>query len=229
MKLNNYRKAVFALAAVLCVAAVAASYAQKPGGKGGADGPGGPRAKACKMWKHCGFRKITDAVCVLHPTEGNSAKGVVRFSRVKGGVKVVAEVQGLTPNAQHAIHIHEFGDCSSADGTSAGGHYNPKGHPHGLPSVEKRHAGDLGNLTADAQGNAHYELTVHNIRIAGPWNPIIGRSVVVHAQVDDGSQPTGNAGARISYGVIGVAKSTSPPPESDDDMDSDNDDEASDE
>ncbi len=153
---------------------------------------------------------INDAVAVLHATQGNNTSGVVRFKQVGDHVKVEAHIEGLTPNIHHAIHIHQFGDCSSGDGKSAGGHYNPENHQHGLPGAADRHAGDLGNLESDAQGVAHYELTVNNITIAGPMNPILGRGVIVHAQADDGGQPTGNAGGRIACGVIGIAKSAAP-------------------
>jgi Cu-Zn family superoxide dismutase len=147
----------------------------------------------------------TQAVAVLHPTAGQQCHGVVRFTQDGDSVKVVAELEGLNPNQKHAFHIHQFGDCSSPDGMSAGGHYNPEGHQHGLPSTESRHAGDLGNVEADGQGKAHYEITVNNISVSGQKNPIIGRGVIVHAKVDDGGQPVGNAGARIACGVIGFA------------------------
>ena len=88
---------------------------------------------------------------------------------------------------------------------SAGGHYNPEKHEHGLPDKAQRHAGDLGNLEADASGKAHLELTVNNITISGNKNPILGRGVIVHAKFDYGGQPVGNAGGRIACGVIGVA------------------------
>lgn len=146
-------------------------------------------------------------VAAMHPTQGNSTMGKVTFQQVDGGVKVVADITGLSPNAKHGFHIHEYGDCSSPDGTSAGGHYNPEGHDHALPNGHMRHAGDLGNLTADANGNAHYEITVHNISLCGTNNPILGRGVIIHAKPDDGGQPTGNAGARIACGVIGIANS----------------------
>jgi len=152
------------------------------------------------------WASVTQAVAVLHATAGNKAHGVVRFTQEGDSVKVVAHVEGLAPGQKHAIHVHEFGDCSAPDGTSAGGHYNPEGHQHGLPEKPMRHAGDLGNLQADSSGHAHLEITVNNISIAGMKNPIIGRGVIVHAQVDDGGQPVGNAGARIACGVIGVAK-----------------------
>ncbi len=153
--------------------------------------------------------KIDRAVARMIPASGSAVKGVVTFERVRGArVKIVAEVEGLTPNGTHAIHVHEYGDITADDGTSAGSHYNPEGHEHGLPSSGPRHAGDLGNLQADANGRARYELTVDNITIAGGRNPVIGRSVIIHEKADDGGQPTGNAGGRISMGVIGVAKST---------------------
>jgi superoxide dismutase, Cu-Zn family len=153
-----------------------------------------------------GAPKLAHAVAVMHPTAGNSARGVVRFHEHDGKVHVVAHIEGLGAGTTHAIHVHEFGDCTSADGTSAGGHYNPKGHDHGLPDQEERHAGDLGNLTADENGVAHYEITVSNISIAGKTNPILGRGVIVHERADTGAQPVGDAGGRIACGVIGVAK-----------------------
>ena len=147
----------------------------------------------------------TQAVAILHPTAGHQCHGVVRFTQDGESVKVVADIEGLTPGQKHAFHIHQYGDCSSPDGMSAGGHYNPEGHQHGLPENDNRHAGDLGNIQADDQGKAHYEITVTNISIMGMKNPIIGRGLIVHAKIDDGSQPVGNAGGRIACGVIGVA------------------------
>jgi Cu-Zn family superoxide dismutase len=147
----------------------------------------------------------THAVAVLHPTADHKCHGIVHFIQQGDSVKVIADVEGLSPNQKHAFHIHQFGDCSASDATSAGSHYNPEGHQHGLPSTENRHAGDLGNLQTDADGKAHYELTVDNISVSGPKNPIIGRAVIVHAKVDDASQPVGNAGGRVACGVIGVA------------------------
>jgi superoxide dismutase, Cu-Zn family len=148
----------------------------------------------------------TQAIAVLSPASGSNCKGVVRFTQDGEKVKVVADLEGLTAGQQHAIHVHEFGDCSAPDATSAGSHYNPENHPHGLVANPERHAGDLGNLQADANGKAHYEVTITNASIAGAKNPILGRAVIVHAKVDDGGQPVGNAGARIACGVIGVMK-----------------------
>ena len=148
---------------------------------------------------------IKQAIAVLHPTSGQKCHGTVRFTQDGKSVKVVAHVEGLNPGQKHAIHIHQFGDCSAPDAMSAGGHYNPEDHPHGLPETDKRHAGDLGSLQADSEGKAHLEITVDNITIQGHENPILGRGVIVHAKPDDGGQPVGNAGGRIACGVIGVA------------------------
>lgn len=151
------------------------------------------------------FEGVNAAVCVMQATEGNNVSGTVTFTESGGKVKIVADIMGLTANQKHAIHIHEFGDLRKGDGTGTGGHYNPEGHEHGLTDKAERHAGDLGNLSADADGNAHYELEVDNITVAGEHNPILGRSIIIHAKEDDGGQPVGNAGPRIAQGVIGVA------------------------
>ncbi|MEP7028686.1 MAG: superoxide dismutase family protein [Candidatus Eisenbacteria bacterium] len=143
----------------------------------------------------------------ISPTQGNTCHGTVQFIAEKdGSVRVIADLDGLTPNAQHAMHIHEVGDCSAPDAMSAKGHYNPEAKDHGLPPAEDRHAGDLGNVTADGSGHAHYEVTVHNISLTGTHNPVYGRAVIVHAKPDDGGQPTGNAGARLGCGVIEARK-----------------------
>jgi Cu-Zn family superoxide dismutase len=144
---------------------------------------------------------VTRAVVALNPTKGNQAHGTVTFARVEGGVKVVATVDGLTPG-KHGFHIHEYGDCSAPDASSAGGHFNPSHSDHGSPDSLKRHAGDLGNIVADEKGHAYYERTDQMIELDGP-NTIVGRSVIVHANSDDYiTQPTGNAGGRVACGVI---------------------------
>ncbi|MEW6302254.1 MAG: superoxide dismutase family protein [Verrucomicrobiota bacterium] len=152
-----------------------------------------------------GGSAVTQALAVMHPTKGSKTKGTVQFTQDGRAVKVKAVIEGLNPNQKHAIHIHEFGDTSAEDGMATGGHYNPEGHQHGLTDKEMRHAGDLGNLQADAAGKATYEITVNNVTISGR-NAILGRAVIIHAKEDDGGQPVGNAGARIAQGTIGVAK-----------------------
>ena len=149
--------------------------------------------------------KVSRAICILFPTQGNDVHGTVTFTQIADGVKVVADLEGLS-DGKHGIHIHEFGDCSSTDGTSAGGHYNPSGKTHGGPMDMSRHMGDMGNIVADASGKAHLEYVDKVIKLNGPGS-IIGRSVVVHKGEDDlKSQPAGNSGPRVACGVIGLAK-----------------------
>ena len=148
---------------------------------------------------------LLSAVCILYPTEGNETTGIVKFTQTSEGIKIVADIEGLTPG-KHGFHIHEFGDCSRLDGKSAGGHFNPDDKKHGAPDGSERHVGDLGNLVAGEDGKAHYEWTDSNISFTG-LNSVIGRAIIVHAGEDDlTSQPTGNAGARLACGVIGLAK-----------------------
>lgn len=148
---------------------------------------------------------VSKAICVLHPTQGNNVQGVVTFTRTDSGIKVVADVEGLT-EGKHGFHIHQYGDISNPDGTSAGGHFNPDNKKHGAPTDAERHVGDLGNLEAGADGRAHYEWVDNEITFSGEHS-IIGRAIIVHAGADDlTSQPTGAAGARVADGVIGIAK-----------------------
>lgn len=149
--------------------------------------------------------KITAAVAVLYPTQGSSVHGTVRFTKVEGGVRIVAEVSGLTPGL-HGFHVHEFGDATSADGSAAGGHFNPAHAAHGGPEAAERHAGDFGNLEADASGHAKLDRIDPALALDGPHS-IIGRGLIVHAGPDDlKTQPTGNAGGRVACGVVGIAK-----------------------
>ena len=145
------------------------------------------------------------AIAVLHPTSGNTVAGSVTFIKSGDEIKVVADITGLTPG-KHGFHIHEFGDCSSSDGNSAGGHFNPTHKAHGAPDASDRHAGDLGNIEADASGKAHLEWSDKVMKLSGA-DSIVGHAVIVHEKADDlKTQPTGNAGGRLACGVIGVAK-----------------------
>lgn len=147
-----------------------------------------------------------ELVAVLHPTEGNEVNGVVRFTNTDDGVRVEGEIHGLDPNSNHGFHIHEFGDCTASDGSSAGGHFDPHGQPHAGPDDEERHAGDMGNITSDDNGTAEISYTDSVMAFSGEAS-ILGRGVIVHAGEDDlESQPTGDAGDRLSCGVIGVAE-----------------------
>ena len=148
-----------------------------------------------------------EAIAVIQAASGSTCKGVVRFAQESNGVRIVADIEGLAPNSKHGFHIHEFGDCSASDATSAGGHYDAAGTMHhGMPTDPARHSGDMGNIEADANGKAHYELTLSGVTVSGPEAPLLGRGVIVHAKPDDFGQPVGNAGGRIGCGVIGVVK-----------------------
>ncbi len=157
-----------------------------------------------KGWSASG---IKEAIAVINPASGSNVKGVVRFVQNDGKVKVTADIEGLEPGSEHGFHIHEFGDCSAPDATSAGSHYDAAGTKHhGKPMDDMRHTGDMGNIKADANGKVHMELDLTQVSIDGQQAPILGRGVIVHAKPDDFSQPVGNAGGRIGCGVIGVMK-----------------------
>jgi Cu-Zn family superoxide dismutase len=141
------------------------------------------------------------AIATLAATKGNKAQGTVTFTGINGGVRVVAEISGLTPG-KHGFHVHEKGDCSAPDASSAGGHFNPTGMPHGGPNFAQRHVGDFGNIVADESGRARAEFIDTHIALDGPRS-ILGRGLVVHAKADDLiSQPSGDAGDRVACGVI---------------------------
>jgi Cu-Zn family superoxide dismutase len=142
------------------------------------------------------------AVATLGPTQGNAVTGLVRFDQRGDTVWVHAHVVGLAPNSVHGFHIHDKGSCASTDGTSAGGHFNPEGRPHG-PQDAAHHAGDMPNLQADGQGVADASFELHGITIGSGSDNIVGRSVVIHGGPDDyKSQPAGNSGPRVACGVI---------------------------
>ena len=129
--------------------------------------------------------------------------GKATLTETADGVKIVLALEGLTPG-DHGAHVHEKGDCSAPDATSAGGHFNPAGHPHALPAGSPpRHLGDLGNVTAGKDGKATLEVvaTGANLKDSDP-NSFLGRSIIVHEKKDDGGQPTGNAGGRVACAEI---------------------------
>jgi Cu-Zn family superoxide dismutase len=143
------------------------------------------------------------ATASLQPTKGNKAYGEVTFEQAGGKVRVLANVAGLKPNQEHGFHVHDAGDCSSGDGMSTKGHFNPHGKPHGHFGGAERHAGDLPALKADKAGRARLDAELDIITVAAGPASVIGRGLIVHADPDDyKTQPTGNAGARISCGVI---------------------------
>ena len=143
------------------------------------------------------------ATAALQPTKGNKAFGEATFEQVGDKVRVIVFAQNLPPEREVGFHIHEAGDCSSGDGMSAKGHFNPHGKPHGDPKSAERHAGDLPSLKAEKNGRAKLDVTIEGISIGKGAGDIVGRGLIIHADPDDyKTQPTGNAGARIACGVI---------------------------
>jgi len=143
------------------------------------------------------------ATAQLQPTKGSKTFGEATFEESGGKIHVVVYVQGLKPGQEHGLHIHEVGDCSSGDGMSTKGHFNPYGKPHAHAGTPERHAGDLPALKAAKNGRAKVDVMLDIITIAPGPGSIINRGLIVHADPDDfKTQPTGNAGARIACGVI---------------------------
>lgn len=147
---------------------------------------------------------ITIGLAFVEGTEENSELyGEVEFSEIEGGLSVFAELYNIPPG-KHGFHIHENGSCEDK-GEAAGGHYNPHGAQHGFLSKDgqdKAHAGDMGNIEIDANGEGFISLDLPGLSLKGEANNIIGKAVVIHEKEDDFGQPTGNAGARIGCGVI---------------------------
>ncbi|WP_282269676.1 superoxide dismutase family protein [Stenotrophomonas sp. PS02298] len=145
------------------------------------------------------------ATAQLQPTKDSTVAGTINFSLVDGQLRASGDITGLKPDSEHGFHIHEKGDCSAPDGTSAGGHFNPGSSEHGSISTAMHHGGDMPNIKADAQGNAHIDGPVaSNVNVGvGDGFDIVGRGLIVHADPDDyKTQPTGNAGARLACAVI---------------------------
>ncbi|TRO66712.1 superoxide dismutase family protein [Christiangramia sabulilitoris] len=141
----------------------------------------------------------------LQPVSNSKLSGNVVFTEENGKVAMTAIISGLA-EGKHAIHIHENGDCSAADGSSAGGHWNPTGQPHGKwGSSDGYHKGDIGNFDVDANGNGTVNLTTSEwcIGCDDKNKDLLGKAVIVHDGVDDyTSQPSGAAGTRVGCGVI---------------------------
>lgn len=152
-----------------------------------------------------GTPHVPEARATLAPTQGNQAAGqLTLIAEDAGGVRVIGAIQGLDAGSEHAIHIHEKGDCSAPDASSAGAHFNPGEEPHGDPEGTAHHAGDMPNITADAQGNAMVSVHIPGIGLGGDGpGDAMGKALVVHKEADDyRTQPAGDSGARIACGVI---------------------------
>lgn len=161
----------------------------------------------------CAELKSTKPVEVaLRPTAGNSVAGTLLVTSDPGGVHFHGHLTGLAPGSTHGFHIHEHGDCSSPDGSGAGGHFNPTRTAHGDPAGMTHHAGDIANQVADAQGAVDVDVTVPGVSLGtGASDDALGRSLIVHRDADDYTgQPSGNSGPRLACGVILRQQSSTP-------------------
>jgi Cu-Zn family superoxide dismutase len=147
------------------------------------------------------FGRTKSAVATLSPAASGSVTGVVTFTQSGNAVDVHVVASGLPPGSTHGFHVHENGNCASADFMSAGGHFNPAHAPHG-PQNGPHHAGDMPSLLADPSGKIDTTFTLNAVSLGGP-DGFVGRAVILHAGPDDyATQPTGNSGGRLACGVI---------------------------
>jgi len=152
---------------------------------------------------------VEDHTAVVHlaSASGSLVSGTLQVMTMgPNAVHIAGDVGGLAPNSAHGFHVHETGDCSAADASSAGGHFNPTGSPHGRMDQGAHHAGDIDNIVADASGVAHVNMHVPGLTLGGgAASDIAGRAIIVHADPDDyASQPSGDAGKRVACGIITV-------------------------
>lgn len=144
------------------------------------------------------------AISTIMAKNSSGISGTVSFTETNGVVSMVAKMSGLTPG-DHAIHIHAVGDCSAADGSSAGGHWNPTNVDHGIWGTSPFHIGDIGNIEAGANGTGTIsrETDLWCINCNDETKNIIGKAIIIHQGSDDfTSQPSGAAGDRIGCGEI---------------------------
>ena len=148
------------------------------------------------------------ATAAISSASGSEVTGTAVLKQSGDSITLTVEIQNATPGL-HAVHIHEKGDCSSPDGKSAGGHWNPTEVAHGEWGEGEFHLGDIGNMTVGDDGAGKIELTTDQWEMGtGSIRDIVGKGIIVHAGADDfTSQPSGAAGARIGCGAIVLATS----------------------
>lgn len=156
---------------------------------------------------HGEHAEVTRAVCVLQPVGDSGVTGIIFITLTDGSVTIEGAIEGLSPG-EHGFHVHQFGDLTDQDaGESAGDHFNPHDEPHGRPEDPQHHAGDFGNIVANENGKAQVQIEIEDsgLELSGDHS-VIGRALVVHAGADQFTQPSGNAGERVAFGVIGIAQ-----------------------
>src|SRR5262245_16176530 len=144
------------------------------------------------------------AVARVAPTQGNKVTGTLALSPSSKGVHITGTIEGLKPNAEFGFHVHEKGDCTAPDGSSAGGHFNPTQAQHGNPTGATHHAGDMPNIKSNGDGVAQVDTTAAGTSLHGdPATDVMGKAIIVHEGPDDyATQPSGNSGKRVACGVI---------------------------
>ncbi|MDY6948029.1 MAG: superoxide dismutase family protein [Pseudomonadota bacterium] len=190
---------------VLCVSGLLVTTARASEQTRGASAPI-TNSPAARQTTNSSTVDRADASADLSATNGNAVAGQLRFTAEEAGVHVIGTVTGLPPDSRHGIHIHESGDCSAPDASSAGGHFKPLSKPHGAPGRDS-HIGDLGNIAANHAGVAYVDVLAPGATLGdSAASDISGRAVIVHAGADDlKSQPSGDSGARIACGVIAIS------------------------
>lgn len=160
-------------------------------------------AAAAGAWGCASAKPDPTALAIIEPRSGSNVSGQVVFTQLASGqTRVEATIRNATPG-RHGFHIHEKGDCSAADATSAGGHFNAAGNPHAGPADAKRHNGDFGNIEIGADGQGRMNITTDMLTVLPGPNSVVGKAVIFHEKEDDlTTQPTGNAGARYGCGVV---------------------------
>jgi len=149
-----------------------------------------------------GSPEARSVVTSINGKSGSSLSGQATLTEVDGGVEVAVTLYSAEPGL-HALHIHQKADCSASDATSAGGHFAPRDHDHGMPEEDEHHLGDLGNIEVSQDGTAEAEVVAKNATLVpGGDRSFLGRAIMVHAKQDDGGQPAGNAGRRVGCGEI---------------------------
>ena len=163
----------------------------------------GLSAALAGVWACASSKPDPTALAIIEPKSGSNVSGKVIFTQLSSGeTRVEATIQNATPG-RHGFHLHEKGDCSAADATSAGGHFNAAGNPHAGPADASRHNGDFGNIEIGADGKGKMTMTTNMLTVLPGPNSVVGKAVIFHDKEDDlKTQPTGNAGARFGCGVV---------------------------
>ncbi|WP_066917969.1 superoxide dismutase family protein [Steroidobacter denitrificans] len=203
-----------ALLVSLALVACKPGPGERPAGAAAADTQSASMNHDMDMMRSGESTLMPTASAHLAPTRGHQASGLLTLSQMPTGVHITGLIQNLPPTASFGFHIHEKGDCSAPDASSAGAHFNPGQQPHGDPAGDSHHAGDMLNLRSDDQGIAKIDIIVHSVSLhSGGATDVIGKAIVIHEDPDDyASQPSGNSGARIACGVIDIRTAPSDDP-----------------